>query len=521
MYGVRTHPRRLPTLAERYSARQNAFGVLRLLLAGGVIVAHSWPLGFGLPSPGHAFSSGQSDLSTLSVYGFFFIAGFLITESGLRSSLRQYLWARFLRIFPGLWVCLLVTAFGLAPLVALYERGSLDGFWSHPEGPFDYLTTNWLASMEQFPISGLLAETPFGQVVGGPSAFAGSLWTLRYDLAFYAVIAVLLGTGLLRRTPRAVLLLAVGCYLLLLRDVLAAPTWTARPPAHGAVGPIPLIGSFAADWMLQLGFLFLLGAVARLYAHRIPLHGAMAAVAATLVVATLWRGGFFALGLPAYGYLVLYLAVALPRRLAWLGQGRDYTYGVYIYGFPVQQVLALLGAQRFGLAGYILLSLLGALLFAIPSWHLVEGPASRWKRRGPGATYRRRHGVGDRPEPPAPQPRPVPDTGARTAAVQVAAVQAAPVQHGAAQAVAAEAGAAQIGAAPAGVGRVAGERTDRGSRPGSRPPARHRRPARPAGALLARYLRRRTPALTAGPTHRAVRAAGERPEADTVTDGAR
>lgn len=105
--------------------------------------------------------------------------------------------------------------------------------------------------MEQFPISGLLSGTPFRQMVGGPVAFDGSLWTLRYDLAFYAVIAVLIGTAVLRRAPRAVVLLAAVCYLFVLRDLFTSPEWTARPPQRGAIGPIPLIGSFAADWTLR------------------------------------------------------------------------------------------------------------------------------------------------------------------------------------------------------------------------------------------------------------------------------
>ncbi|WP_329104986.1 acyltransferase [Micromonospora sp. NBC_01699] len=383
----------LPTLKDRYSAKQNAFGVLRMALACGVIIAHAKPLGFGEPSIGWGFSSEQSDLGTMSLYGFFLVSGFLITESGLRHSFRQYAWARFVRVFPGLWVCLLVTALVFAPLVALYERGSLDGFWSHPDGPFDYLTTNWLASMEQFSISGLLTGTPFGQMMGGPSAFDGSLWTLRYDLAFYGIIAVLIATAVLRRAPRAILLLAAICYVFILRDLLTAPDWTSRPPQHGAVGPFPLIGSFAADWTLYLGFLFVLGAAARLYPHRIPMHGSLAALAAALLLASLTFGAFVAIGPPTIAYLVLYLAVALPQRLARFGRGRDYTYGLYIYGFPVQQIIALLGAAQFGLFGYIVLSLLGTLLFAVPSWHFVEGPAMRLKHRPPvGKTYRRRHG---------------------------------------------------------------------------------------------------------------------------------
>ena len=66
---------RLPYLTDRYSARQNAFGLIRVSLAVGVLVAHSWPLGFGRGAPGYALFSGQSDLGSLCLFGFFFVSG--------------------------------------------------------------------------------------------------------------------------------------------------------------------------------------------------------------------------------------------------------------------------------------------------------------------------------------------------------------------------------------------------------------------------------------------------------------
>ncbi|WBB53672.1 acyltransferase [Verrucosispora sp. WMMD573] len=373
------------TLRDRYSAQHNAFGVLRLTMACGVVIAHAGPIGFGGANLGATLFAGQSDIGTMCVYGFFLISGFLVTDSALRSSLSQYIRARLLRVFPGLWVCLVVTAFAIAPLVALKENGNLSGFWGHPEGPFDYVTTNLFASMEQFPISGLLADTPYGQIFGGPSAFDGSLWTLRYDLAFYGLVGILLMTSVLRRSPRWVLLLTGICYALVLRDFFMGPTLTSRPPQHGAVGPFPLIGAFAADWTLMLGFLFLLGVAARLYAHRIPINGVLAGLAAAVLIVSLWRGGFFAVGLPSLAYLLLFAAVALPKKLFRISRRHDYTYGIYIYGFPVQQVIALLGGAQLGMAAYIVLSLLGSLLLAVPSWHLVERPALRFKTIGSGA----------------------------------------------------------------------------------------------------------------------------------------
>ncbi|WP_051724149.1 acyltransferase family protein [Micromonospora chokoriensis] len=405
---------RSPTLQGRYSAQYNAFGVLRLAMACGVIIAHAGPLGFGEANIGAATFGRQSDLGTMCLYGFFLISGYLITDSALRSTLRQYVRARLLRVFPGLWVCLLVTAFVFAPLAALYENGNLDGFWGHPEGPFDYVTTNFVASMEQFPISGLLADTPYGQIVGGPSAFDGSLWTLRYDLAFYGIVGILVVTSVLHRAPRAVLVLTAVCYALILADFFTAPTWSSRPPQHGAIGPFPLIGAFAADWTLMLGFLFLLGAAARLYAHRIPMTSTLAVLASVTLVGSLWLGGFFAVGLLAFAYLVLFAAVALPKRWSGISRRHDYTYGIYIYGFPVQQMIALLGGARFGMAGYIVLSLLGALLCAVLSWHLVERPALGFKT-GSGRARHRRAGRTASPRP-ALIPNPVTVAGAEARA---------------------------------------------------------------------------------------------------------
>lgn len=422
--------RRLPTLEERFSSRHNALGLIRLVLASAVVVGHAWPLGLGLPQPGRLETGGQTDLGNLAVFGFFVLSGFLITGSGLRFTVGRYAWHRILRIFPGLWVCLLVTALVIAPVVAMYENGSLDGFWNHPLGPFDYITNNWFASMSQYRIADLLAQGPYGRSVGGkPTAFDGSLWSLKYELLCYALVAALMVTAVLRKAPRAVLLLAAVCYAFMLADLIYAKEWTIEPPGRGAIGPVPLLGTLQIRHLLYLGFAFLLGAAARLYRHRLPMHWAPAAVACVLMALTLWQGGFHAIGLPAYAYLLLFLAVALPGRLRNIGRKRDYSYGIYIYGWPAQQTIALMGGARYGLPVYLLMSLLGTLALAVPSWHLVERPAMSLKDRTlsvPGWLQRWRSGreqpvsTGEQvaqlrplpvPAPRQPQPAPSPAVG--------------------------------------------------------------------------------------------------------------
>lgn len=166
---------------------------------------------------------------------------------------------------------------------------------------------------------------------------------------------------------------------MIVRDLLSGPGWRVGPAEHGAIGPFPLIGSFNGSSAIYLGFVFLLGMSARLCQDRLPITGWLAA-AAVLVVA-LGYGGFIAVGMPAFVYLVLYAASRLTGRSADVGRRRDYSYGVSLYGFPVQQMLALVGfGGRYGVTAYILASVAGTMALAVPSWHLIERPANRLGR---------------------------------------------------------------------------------------------------------------------------------------------
>jgi peptidoglycan/LPS O-acetylase OafA/YrhL len=398
----------LPTLADRFSSRANSIGFLRLVLAGAVLVSHSWPLGLGRGDPGRGVSTGQTDLGQLGVYGFFVLSGFLITASGLRFTLPRYAWHRFLRIFPGFWVCLLVTAFVIAPLVALYERGTLDGFWTHPQGPFSYVQLNWFTGIRQYVISDLLAGTPYGRILHGPAAFDGSLWSLLYELCCYLMVGALAGTAVLGRAPRAVVLLTVMVYAVIVRDFLLQPGHTGAVRSHGGLGPYPLIGMLSVRLLIELGFLFLLGMVAQLYKHRLPMHPALGVAAAVVFLASARFGGFYVVGLPAYAYLLLWAACGLPARLHGVGRRRDYSYGIYIYAFPVQQVIALLGGERYGVGVFILLAALGTVPLAVLSWHLVERPAMSLKDWQPRGRRRAAPAPAVAPAtPPPPEPAPV------------------------------------------------------------------------------------------------------------------
>ncbi|MFI5490130.1 acyltransferase family protein [Micromonospora echinaurantiaca] len=391
---------RLPTLADRFDGRANSIGVLRLTLAIAVLVAHCWPLALGRPMLGSAETMRQTDVGKLAVYGFFVLSGFLITGSALRFSLPRYLWHRALRILPGLWVCLLLTALVMAPAVAYYELGTLAGFWDHPYGPWQYLRSNWLFAMDQWTISGILGDVPYGRGLEGGGPVNGSLWTLRYEVVCYVMLAALVAASVLARARGAVVLLLLGAYGVVVEDFVRGDGLIARPPKHGVLGPYPVVGVFDKQVVIYLAFVFLLGAVAKLYAHRVPMTGWLAAFAAVGLAVTLRFGAFWVIGVPLLAYLLLYLAVGLPRWLHSIGRKRDYSYGIYIYAFPVQQVVALLIGVRYGFVTYLAASTAGTLVLAALSWHLVERPAMSLKNMAvPLPARLRRHGGGSQADP--------------------------------------------------------------------------------------------------------------------------
>ncbi|MFE6744552.1 acyltransferase family protein [Kitasatospora purpeofusca] len=356
--------------------RENGFGLLRLLLALSVIFAHAMPLGVRRGSIGAVWSRNQVELGGLAVAGFFVLSGFLITGSGVRLSTARFVWNRAIRILPGLWVCLMVTAFVVAPLVARREH-LLDGFWSHPQGPWQYVMANWSIGTGQPGISGLLTHN-------ADAGFNGSLWSLAYEVLCYLAVAALAALTVLHRARWVVLatVVALYCYMVYLAidyPGLRSPIYI---PTTLPNWRLPFLGTIGMDKLVPLGLLFGLGAVAELYKKHLRMNAVAALLAFALLVGSARYGGFYLIGLPALAYLLIWLACCMPRPLTKIGAKADFSYGVYIYAFPIQQGLALWHVQRHGYAVYTGASVVLALVAAVLSWYLVEKPALKLKNLG-------------------------------------------------------------------------------------------------------------------------------------------
>ncbi|MEV1320773.1 acyltransferase [Micromonospora arborensis] len=380
------------TLADLLSGRSNGIGLIRLLLAVGVVLSHSKPLGFGAHDLGYYLTGRQTNVGTMAVYGFFVLSGLLITRSARRTGLIRYAWHRALRIFPGLWVCLLISALVIAPLVALREHGTVAGFFDHPwdrGGPLAYLQANWWTGVRQYGVRDLFTETtPWGQKVHY-SVFNGALWSLKYEMFCYVVVGVLAVTAVLRNARRFVLFLTAALYLSILYDWVTSGHFSGPASTASWSFNAPLVGGMTFYYIVYLGFLFAAGATMDLYRERVPINDALGIGSAVALGLSLLFGGFFAIGLPAFAYLLVWLSVRMPRQLHWVGRKNDYSYGIYIYGFVFQQVMTSLGWSRWGYVPFAAMSVVVAFAAAFLSWKLVERPALRLKDWTPGFVARR------------------------------------------------------------------------------------------------------------------------------------
>jgi peptidoglycan/LPS O-acetylase OafA/YrhL len=367
--------RRRPTIGDSFSRRSNSLNFIRLVLATSVIVAHSFVLG-GFRSVLQP-RAAPGTLGYVAVYAFFGISGYLIAASAVRNSWGRYLWQRILRIFPAFWVCLVVTAFGFQIIgwfhsnPAMARTCGVSCYIDQSNGPFGYIFHNFFLRIDQPTTSNTLHGAPF------PGIWNGSLWSLYYEFICYLVLGALAVFGLLRH--RATLLF------------LALTVWVALivlTVVPGLNGQFNLYNHY--PWMnfVTLLPIFLAGAVVQRFQHVIPDSAWLALICTVLFGVTfivpLGAGapGFsltsIGIAAPLIAYPLVWLGIHLPCQR--IGSRNDYSYGVYIYAFPVQQVLALSGAYQWGLPAYMVLSVLGTVPFAVGSWWLIEKHALRLKK---------------------------------------------------------------------------------------------------------------------------------------------
>ncbi len=340
-----------PAAGAFFDPQANSLDVLRLLFAVTVAITHACVIAYGWQP-----MIGATQIAILAVDGFFVLSGFLIVRSYLRlGSLPRYAWHRFLRIMPGFWLCLALTAFAVAPLLAWLEGRPAASVLTGGNPSWRYLAGNAGLYISSFDVAGLPTGT------ADPGTVNGALWTLFYEGVCYLAVAVLGALGWLRRRPWVVL-------------VIAGASWAALAALEAGA---PVRG----EYFWRFFFLFFLGAAAYLYRDRIIVNGWLAAGAVPVVAASAaLLHDYRPAGGLAFAYAVIWAGVATPRLRRHLRA--DFSYGIYIWHWPVLALLATAGAARVSAAAYFALGALLVAGAAYASWHLVEKRALALKDAG-------------------------------------------------------------------------------------------------------------------------------------------
>jgi peptidoglycan/LPS O-acetylase OafA/YrhL len=271
-----------------------------------------------------------------------------------------------LRIFPGLSVATLVSAFFLGPLVTDL---SLEAYLERPE-PYEYVLANTLLDQSVHELPGVsFVNNPVGLEVNG------SLWTLRLEFLMYLMVLALGRLRLLTPTV-ALLLLVFGVACLHFEMLYPLEKWG-------------WFFQLLSGWGWFVGF-FAAGMALYKLRHTRVFDGRIAFLALAGLVLAVPLHQFIPL-FPVFGcYLALWLA--LNPRLPVIPAARfgDLSYGLYIYGWPVEQAVTWLFGGHAAWWQVFLTALPAAATLAFLSWHLVERPMLRLKpssRRAP-ARYR-------------------------------------------------------------------------------------------------------------------------------------
>ena len=343
------------------ASRHNNFDFLRLAAALMVVHGHGWVLAGG---QGPGLWGVPFDRVGLDV--FFSISGYLVTSSWERGpSLAPFLAKRCLRIFPGLAVCVIVTILLVGPLATTRPLGE---YFAAGE-TWRYLTN--IALRLQLTLPGTFAASPESGAVNG------SLWSLAPEFACY--LAVPLVAWLTWRGP------VLRCWTLALLAALIGGVGLALFEVPGA----PRLGIYGID--LKYAFVevpfFFGGAVLALLEPRVL---GLWRADVCLLFFTLnfaisawfdwWNVPFEWLSLP---YMVICFGRMSLPLVRDAGRFGDLSYGMYLYAFPVQQLVLTLWP---GLATPVLACVAITAGVAALSWHLVEKPAMRGLRRTRAAT---------------------------------------------------------------------------------------------------------------------------------------
>jgi peptidoglycan/LPS O-acetylase OafA/YrhL len=335
--------------------KANNFDIIRILFAWLVIVSHSYILlGSKGCDPLCELTNHYINLSYFGVKGFITISGFLIFKSLERSpNILDYLWKRILRIYPGLLLVLLLSV-GMAYLIYQPHQP----FFKFPKEATNYILNNLTLYHNQWRIHGVFDNN-------SNTAINGSLWTMGFEFFFYLVLLLLFP---FRKSQWII----ISSLIITILGLLYGNLFHIESLKH-------VNFKLRVDFIVELGFFFMIGSFwSAIEWNSIPYRTFLAIMAllASITIIYLKLNPIW-LGF-SWPYLVLYIGQGSSKFADWIHHNiEDPSYGIYLYAFPVQQLII----YYLQPSVMVLLWTSTILSFAlgIASWKLIEKKMLRFK----------------------------------------------------------------------------------------------------------------------------------------------
>jgi len=318
-------------------------------MALAVLVSHSYFFVTGNPQDEPLVGITGHSLGEHAVQVFFFLSGILVTQSYLKSgSVIDFFAARALRIFPGLIVCVLVTALLFGPVFSALSPAA---YYADPM-LLSYIVKTLALVTGSAPLPATFQELPAAGLVNM------SLWTLKYEVLCYGVLGLAGVGGIFAPRYRHVTIAAVAALVMLV--------FIKTPSAAQEYTSLENIRYFA--------LYFATGVLACLLKDVLVVSG-FAVAASGAIFAVLVGTPFGELACAVFlGYATLYAASFDYGVLKRVTHETDVSFGVYIYAAPIQQGLVW-AFPELGPLGLTALASLIVLPVALASWQGVEKPA--------------------------------------------------------------------------------------------------------------------------------------------------
>lgn len=348
-------------LSECSNSRDNNFNLMRFLAASLVLYSHSFAIQVGTPDAEPLRDLIDMTWGTIAVDIFFVTSGFLIAGSFFnKKSLLSFVWARVLRIYPALIVANLFCVF----VVGLSLTNLSASEYLTETSTYKFLIKNSTLVIWgiQYDLPGLFRDVP------AEIAVNGSLWTLPYEVKMYFFLACIGSLLLLvgKKTKKNKGLILIGMF-----SLIAIVSFFLNILNHYE-------GLFKGSF-LRLFFLFFVGSSFYVLREKVILSGKATIVLVFLLFMSFFGNDtFFPVYCVVLPYFIFYIAYVPGGFIRLFNRLGDYSYGMYIYAYPIQQSIMVIYPE-ISIVEHIIYSFFITLFLAYISWNFLEKKALAMK----------------------------------------------------------------------------------------------------------------------------------------------